>query len=54
MFAFLCVILILLNRPEVRRISGAEEYVNEERGKLGSLSRGEKNTLFAFGLAVFL
>jgi solute carrier family 13 (sodium-dependent dicarboxylate transporter), member 2/3/5 len=54
MFAFLCVILILLNRPEVRRISGAEEYVNEERSKLGSLSRGEKNTLVAFGLAVFL
>jgi sodium-dependent dicarboxylate transporter 2/3/5 len=54
MFAFLCVILILLNSPEVRRISGAEEYVNEERGKLGPLSRGEKNTLFAFGLAVFL
>jgi solute carrier family 13 (sodium-dependent dicarboxylate transporter), member 2/3/5 len=54
MFGFLCVILILLNRPEVRRISGAEEYVNEERSKLGSLSRGEKNTLVAFGLAVFL
>jgi sodium-dependent dicarboxylate transporter 2/3/5 len=34
MFAFLCVLLILLNKPEVRRISGAEEYVNEERGKL--------------------
>jgi solute carrier family 13 (sodium-dependent dicarboxylate transporter), member 2/3/5 len=54
MFAFLCVILLLLNRPEVRRISGAEEYVNEERSKLGSLSRGERNTLFAFGLAVVL
>jgi sodium-dependent dicarboxylate transporter 2/3/5 len=54
MFAFLCVILLLLNRPEVRRISGAEEYVNEERSKLGSLSRGEGNTLFAFGLAVVL
>jgi sodium-dependent dicarboxylate transporter 2/3/5 len=54
MFAFLCVILILLNRPEVRRISGAEEYVNEERRKLGSFSRGEKNTLVAFGVAVSL
>src|ERR687890_892512 len=49
MFGFLCVILILLNRPEVRRISGAEEYVNEERSKLGPISRGERNTLFAFG-----
>jgi len=54
MFAFLCVTLILLNKPEVRRISGAEEYVNEERRKLGSISGGERNTLIAFGLAVSL
>ena len=54
MFAFLCVILILLNRPEVRRISGAEEYVNEERRKLGPISAGERNTLIVFGLAVSL
>jgi len=54
MFVALCVILLLLNRPEVRRISGAEEYVNEERAKLGSLSRGERNTLIAFGAAVTL
>jgi sodium-dependent dicarboxylate transporter 2/3/5 len=54
MFAFLCVILILLNKPEVRRISGAEEYVNEERRKLGPISGGERNTLIAFGLAVSL
>ena len=54
MFAALCVILILLNRPEVRRLSGAEEYINEERGKLGPLSRGEKNTLVAFAVAVSL
>jgi sodium-dependent dicarboxylate transporter 2/3/5 len=54
MFVALCVILILLNRPEVRRVSGAEEYVNEERTKLGPLSRGERNTLIAFGTAVTL
>lgn len=54
MFALLCIILILLNKPEVRRISGAEEFVNEERRKLGSLSRGEKNTLVAFATAVSL
>jgi sodium-dependent dicarboxylate transporter 2/3/5 len=54
MFIALCVILILLNRPEVRRLSGAEEYVDEERSKLGSLSRGERNTLIAFGAAVTL
>lgn len=54
MFAALCVILLLLNRPEVGRISGAGEYVAEERRKLGLLSRGERNTLVAFGVAVFL
>jgi sodium-dependent dicarboxylate transporter 2/3/5 len=54
MFIALCVILILLNRPEVRRISGADEYINEERGKLGPLSRGERNTLVAFFVAVSL
>ena len=54
MFLLLCVILILLNRPEVRRISGAEEYVNEERSKLGSFSAGERNTVIVFAVAVSL
>ena len=54
MFLALCVILILLNRPEVRRISGADEYINEERSKLGRFSAGERNTLIAFGVAVTL
>jgi solute carrier family 13 (sodium-dependent dicarboxylate transporter), member 2/3/5 len=54
MFIALCVILILLNRPEVRRLSGAGEYINEERSKLGSLSRGERNTLITFAVAVTL
>lgn len=54
MFAALCVILILLNRPEVRRLSGAEHYINEERERLGPLSRGERNTLIVFGVAVSL
>src|ERR687893_240667 len=48
MFVALCIILILLNRPEVRRISGAQEYISEERSKLGSVSRGERNTLIVF------
>ena len=54
MFAALCVILILLNKPEVRRISGAEEYVRQQRAELGRLSKGERNTLVVFGVAVFL
>jgi sodium-dependent dicarboxylate transporter 2/3/5 len=53
-FAFLCVILIALNRPEVRRISGTKEYVDEERRKLGPMSRAERNTLLVFAVAVAL
>ena len=53
MFVLLCIILILLNRPETREITGAEEFIAEEREKLGGLSRGERNTLIVFGLAVF-
>jgi solute carrier family 13 (sodium-dependent dicarboxylate transporter), member 2/3/5 len=40
MFVVLCVVLITLNRPEMRRIEGAEEYVASERAKLGKLSLG--------------
>jgi sodium-dependent dicarboxylate transporter 2/3/5 len=54
MFAALCVVLILLNRPEVGRLSGADRYINEERGKLGSISTGERNTLIVFAFAVSL
>jgi sodium-dependent dicarboxylate transporter 2/3/5 len=54
MFIALCTILILLNRPEVRRISGAVEYIAEERSKLGPFSTGERNTLIAFVVAVSL
>ena len=55
MFVVLCIILILLNRPEVRRISGAEEYVNEERKQARSdLSYGERNTIVVFAVAVSL
>lgn len=54
MFVALCIILILVNKPEVRRISGAEDYINEERSKLGPISTGERNTLIVFFTAVFL
>jgi solute carrier family 13 (sodium-dependent dicarboxylate transporter), member 2/3/5 len=54
MFVVLCVILLLLNRPEIRRMEGVEEYVAAERSKMGPLSRKEKNTLIAFAVAVTL
>jgi solute carrier family 13 (sodium-dependent dicarboxylate transporter), member 2/3/5 len=54
MFVALSVILLLLNRPEIKRLEGVEEYIAGERAQLGPLSRKEKNTLIAFGTAVTL
>ena len=52
MFVGLVVILLLLNKPEIKKISGVAEYVAEERRAMGSLSRAEKNTLIAFVFTV--
>jgi sodium-dependent dicarboxylate transporter 2/3/5 len=52
MFVVLCVVLLRINKPEVSSIEGVEGYVAEQRRKLGGLSRGERNALIAFGLAV--
>jgi sodium-dependent dicarboxylate transporter 2/3/5 len=54
MFVVLVVILLLLNKPEIRRIEGVQEYVRSERAELGAMSRAEKNTLLAFGITVSL
>ena len=48
MFVALVIILLLLNKPEIKKISGVAEYVAEQRREMGSLSRAEKNTLIAF------
>jgi sodium-dependent dicarboxylate transporter 2/3/5 len=37
MFVVLCVILLRLNRPELDRLAGVEDYVRRERAKLGPL-----------------
>jgi sodium-dependent dicarboxylate transporter 2/3/5 len=52
MFIAVILIVLLMNRPEVRQVQGVEEYVAEERRKLGPLSRGEKNTLFVLAFAL--
>lgn len=54
MFVVLAVLLLLLNRPEVTRLEGAAEFVAEQRASLGGVTRGEKNTVVAFGVAVVL
>ncbi|MDF2968977.1 MAG: anion transporter [Nocardioidaceae bacterium] len=54
MFVALAVILLLLNKPEIRHLTGVEEYVARERAQLGPFSRAERNTLLAFGITVAL
>ncbi|MGQ0465775.1 MAG: SLC13 family permease [Sporichthyaceae bacterium] len=52
MFVAVIVIVLALNRPEVDRVPGVQAFVAEEKRRLGRLSAGERNTLFAFGVAV--
>jgi len=52
MFVALTIILLLLNKPEIKKISGVSEYVAEQRREMGPLSRAEKNTLIAFAFTV--
>lgn len=54
MFVVLCGVLLLLNRPEVRRLQGAGDYVADQRRALGGFGRGEANTLVAFVAAVVM
>ena len=54
MFVALIVVILWLNRPEVKRVEGVQEFIAEEKGKLGRLSAGERNTLIAFGVAITL
>jgi solute carrier family 13 (sodium-dependent dicarboxylate transporter), member 2/3/5 len=54
MFVALVAVLLLLNKPEIKRIEGVNEYIREERAELGGFSRAERNTLIAFGITVFL
>lgn len=54
LFVVMCLVLYLLNRPETRVLPGAEKYVREQRREIGSWSRGEINTVIAFGLAIVM
>ena len=54
MFVVLALVMFLLNKPEVRRIEGVEEYIREHRAAQGRMGRAEKNTLIAFGVTVTL
>lgn len=54
MFVVLAIVLIALNKPELKHIHGVSEYIAEQRADMGNLSRAEKNTLVAFGVTVSL
>lgn len=54
MFVVLAVLLLLINRPEVRNIDGVREYIDERRREQGKMSRAEWNTVIAFTVTVTL
>jgi sodium-dependent dicarboxylate transporter 2/3/5 len=52
MFVALCLVVIGLNRPEAGRLGDVHADLSEQRRALGPLSRGERNTLIAFTVAL--
>ncbi len=54
MYVVLYVLLYRLHRPEVRKIEGLPGFVRSELEKLSGWSRGQRNVLFAFLVAVLL
>ena len=54
MFVAVILVVVLLNRPEVKEVSGMKEHVAEERSKLGPITKGGRNTLIVVALALFV
>ncbi|BES72330.1 DASS family sodium-coupled anion symporter [Marinobacter nanhaiticus D15-8W] len=54
LFALLCVAVLFINPPELRRIPNAKAQILRSRRKLGRMSQGEINTAIAFGAAITL
>ncbi len=54
MFVALAVVVLMLNKPELRELEGVEEWVAAEKAELGRFSTAERNTLIAFGITVTL
>lgn len=54
MYIFLFFIMYLMHKPEVSRIRGSREFVKRELKNLGPWTRGQKNALAAFLVAVIL
>lgn len=54
LFGLLFVILFFLHKPEISHVEGGMVYVRGERERLGPWTRGQKNSLAAFGITVTL
>jgi sodium-dependent dicarboxylate transporter 2/3/5 len=54
MYIILYFLLYLLHKPESAEIEGSTEFVKTELKKLGKWTRGQKNALLAFSVAVTL
>lgn len=54
LMVLLFVLLYLLHKPEIARLEGSREFVQEEREKLGKWTRGQKNAVIAFLVTVTL
>lgn len=52
MFVALFGLLVLLHPPEIRRLHGLSDYIRARKAELGGWTRGQTNTLIAFGCAV--
>jgi sodium-dependent dicarboxylate transporter 2/3/5 len=51
-YIFLFAVMYVLHKPEVSRIKGSRDFVAGELRKLGPWTRGQKNALIAFSVAV--
>ena len=54
MFLLLFVLLYILHKPEFGAIAGGSAFMRGEAAKQGKWTRGQKNTVAAFSLAVLL
>jgi sodium-dependent dicarboxylate transporter 2/3/5 len=54
MFVALCVVLLMLNKPEIQQLRGVDDYVRRQRDEMGPMSRAERNSLVAFAVTVTL
>jgi solute carrier family 13 (sodium-dependent dicarboxylate transporter), member 2/3/5 len=54
MYLVLFFLMRVIHKPEISHIEGSNEYVTQQRQRLGPWRRGEKNALLAFAITVVL